>query len=49
MEKDTTGMDTINKTQPKRIPYTILPKLDNAITQFNILYDCQMVDVMKDE
>ena len=48
VEKDLTGMDLINKQQPKRVPYTIFPKLDSAITHFNMLYDCQMVDILTD-
>ena len=48
VEKDLTGMDLINKQQPKRVPYTIFPKLDSAIKHFNMLYDCQMVDILTD-
>lgn len=47
IEKDLTGMDTINKTNIK-IPHTLMPKLDIAIKQFNTLYDCQMVEINND-
>ena len=49
VDKDLTGMDTINNKQPKKIPYILLPKIDIAIKQFNNLYDCQMVEIMNDE
>ena len=49
LEKDLTGMDKINKTTSQRIPYTLMPKIDIAIKQFNTLYDCQMVDIINDE